>query len=528
MKKKNVYLTTPAYYPSANPHIGNAYCSTLVDVFARFFRMSGYDTYFITGTDEHGSKIAKNAKNIDKTPIQFVDGIVAKFKNLWEVIDISYDDFIRTTERRHIDLVQNVFSEYIKNKDVRLDSYEGAYCLFCEAFWSDSQIGEERLCPDCGRPVTTEKEEVYFFDTKKYLPFLLKMYDTSPKFLEPLSRKNEMINSFIRPGLENLSVTRTTIDWGIPVRENPKHVVYVWLDALLNYLSVLNYGQNDDSLYQKYWASEDSRIIHFVGADINRFHSIYWPMFLKALNVRTPDQVFVHGLIMTKDGKMSKSKGNVINPIPLVERYSSDALRFYLVREMKFGENGQFTPEQFTESINRDLVNNFGNLLNRTLTMIGKYCDGVIPELILDRDSTNKSLRDEIKSTIKKYNDLFENLKPTEALIGVFEMIDRGNKYIEEKQPWILFKDSENKKTVNNTMAHLAHLLYVASNLLAPVLSRKSELALNQLGLKEKPSFRHIADYKYLCGTIVNKGDVLFPRLDVAIESDIIREMMKG
>ena len=529
MKKKKVYLTTPAYYPSANPHIGNAYCTVLVDVLARYFRLANYETYFITGTDEHGSKIAKNAKAAGVSPLEFVDAIVAKFKNLWEILDISYDDFLRTSEQRHIELVTDIFSRYIKNKDVELSTYEGSYCVFCEAFWSDTQIGEERVCPDCGRPVIIENEEVYFFNTLKYLPYLLEMYDTNQEFIEPLHRKSEMINSFIKPGLEKLSVTRTTLDWGIKVKENPKHVVYVWLDALVNYLSVLNYGRKDDSLYRKFWESEDSRIIHIVGADINRFHSIYWPMFLKALDLRAPDEVFVHGLIMTKDGKMSKSKGNIINPIPLAERYSADALRFYLVREMRFGENGQFTPEQFTESINRDLVNNYGNLINRSLTMIGKYCDGVIPSIGEDTDDIDRKLSLEINEFIIKYNDYMEQLKPTEALTLTFELVDKGNKYIEEKQPWVLFKDPNNQRVIEKTMARLANLIYIASNVLAPFIPAKAEKALQQLGLKNaKPTFDNISNRDILSGLTVQKGEVLFPRLDVKLESDYIRDLMKG
>ena len=528
MKKTKVYLTTPAYYPSANPHIGNAYCTVLVDVLARYFRLAGYDTYFITGTDEHGAKIAKNAKNAGKTPIEFVDEIVAKFKNLWSVLNIQYDDFIRTTEQRHVNLVRSIFSDYIRTKNVSLGNYEGSYCVFCESFWSDSQIGTEKLCPDCGRPVAVEKEEVYFFNTKKYVPYILELFN-QPSFLLPEHRKNEMLNSFIRPGLEDLSVTRTTLDWGVSINEDDKHVVYVWLDALINYLSVLNYRGQDDTLFRKYWAAEDSRIIHIVGADINRFHSIYWPMFLKGIDLRAPDEVFVHGLIMTKDGKMSKSKGNVINPIPLADKYSADALRFYLVREMRFGDNGQFTPEQFTESINRDLVNNFGNLLNRSLTMIGKYCGGVVPNIGRCTDEIDRVLHADINEYFSKYNQYFEDLKPTEALVLTFELIDKGNKYIEEKQPWVLFKDAKNKRAVEKTMANLAYILYVSANMLAPFIPSKAESALLQLGLSNAtPTFKSIGNKTVLEGIEVKKGEVLFPRLDVKVESDYIRDLMEG
>ena len=364
MEKKRFYITTPIYYPSGDPHIGHAYCTTLCDVFARYKRLKHQECYFLTGTDEHGQKIENNAKKENKTPQQFVDEKVAVFKHLWEAMEISNDDYIRTTEERHIKVVQSVFSDFLKNEDIYLGHYEGWYCEPCESFWTETQVGEEHICPDCHREVKKEREEAYFFKTQKYLPGLMEYFNKEDTIF-PVSKKNEMLNTFIRPGLDDLCVSRTTFSWGVPIVENKKHVAYVWLDALLNYLSALGYRSSDDSKFKKFWVDEESEIIHVIGADITRFHTIYWPEFLEALGLRKPDKVFVHGLIMMKDGKMSKSKGNVISPYPLIEKYGVDAVRFYLVKEIVFGNDGTFTPEQFVERINVDLVNNYGNLVSQ-------------------------------------------------------------------------------------------------------------------------------------------------------------------
>ena len=380
MEKKRFYITTPIYYPSAKLHIGHAYCTVLTDVLARNKRLRGYECYFLTGADEHGQKIEENAAKAGKTPQQFVDDIVEGFHKLWALLKISNDDFIRTTQERHVKVVQGVFSRMLKQEDIYLGEYKGWYCTPCESFWTDTQVGPDHLCPDCGRPVQRASEEAYFYKTNKYLDKLLKFYDENPKFLTPESRKNEMINTFIKPGLEDLCVSRTSFSWGVPIRENEKHVVYVWLDALTNYISALGYDSKDDSLFQKYWQDPECEIIHILGADITRFHAIYWPMFLESLGLRKPDREFIHGLLMMRESKMSKSKGNVVDPYPLVERYGLDAVRYYLTREVVFGQDGSFSPEQFVERINADLANSFGNLLNRTIGMMNKYFDGVIPE----------------------------------------------------------------------------------------------------------------------------------------------------
>ena len=379
MEKKRFYITTPIYYPSAKLHIGHAYCTVLTDIFARYKRLRGFECYFLTGADEHGQKIEKNAAAAGKTPQQFVDEIVEGFHKLWTLLDISNDDFIRTTQERHVKVVQDIFSKMLANDDIYLGKYKGWYCTPCESFWTDTQVGPNHVCPDCGRPVQVAEEESYFFKTKKYVDSLLKFYDENPKFLTPESRKNEMINTFIKPGLDDLCVSRTSFSWGIPIRENPKHVIYVWLDALTNYITALGYDSDHPEKFEKFWQDPECEIIHILGADITRFHAIYWPMFLESLGLRKPDREFVHGLLMMRDSKMSKSKGNVVDPYPLVERYGLDAVRYYLAREVVFGQDGSFSPEQFVERVNSDLANSLGNLLNRTVSMINKYFGGVVP-----------------------------------------------------------------------------------------------------------------------------------------------------
>ena len=369
--KKRFYITTPIYYPSNKLHIGHAYTSTLCDVFARYKRLRGFECFFLTGADEHGQKIEKNALAAGKTPQQFVDEIVEGFHNLWDLLQITNDDFIRTTQERHVKVVQNIFSKLLANDDIYLGKYKGWYCKECEAFWTDTQAGPDHICPDCGRPVQMAEEEAYFFKTSKYVDRLLKFYDENPKFLLPESRKNEMINTFIKPGLDDLCVSRTSFSWGVQIRENPKHVIYVWLDALSNYITALGYDSDHPENFEKFWQDPECETIHIMGADITRFHAIYWPMFLMSLGLRLPDREFVHGLLMMKDSKMSKSKGNVVDPYPLVERYGVDAVRYYLAREINFGSDGSFSPEQFVERINSDLANAYGNLFwFRTKTLI--------------------------------------------------------------------------------------------------------------------------------------------------------------
>ena len=526
--KKRFYITTPIYYPSAKLHIGHAYCTTLTDVFARYKRLRGFECYFLTGADEHGMKIEKNAKAAGKTPQEFVDEIVEGFYKLWDLLKISNDDFIRTTQERHTRVVQDIFSKMLANDDIYLGKYEGWYCKECEAFWTDTQAGPDHICPDCGRPVQKAEEEAYFFRTSKYLDKLLKFYDDNPKFLVPESRKNEMINTFIKPGLDDLCVSRTSFSWGVPVRENPKHVVYVWLDALTNYITALGYDSDHPELFNKFWQDPECETIHILGADITRFHAIYWPMFLEALNIRKPDREFIHGLLMMRNSKMSKSKGNVVDPYPLVERYGVDAVRYYLTREVNFGNDGSFSPEQFVERINADLANSFGNLVNRTIGMMNKYFDGNIPAYKGQVTEFDGSLESFIKTSISQYESALDDLRITEAFTYVNEIVNRANKYIDETTPWVLAKDETKKEELASVMNHLANAIFIAATLYKPVLVVAGEKALDELNVPaELRSYEHVYDFGCIGNIKVNAAEQLFPRLDAKVEVEFISNLMK-
>ena len=528
--KKKFYISTPIYYPSASPHLGHAYCTTMCDVIARGKRLRGYDVFFVTGLDEHGQKIEKNAEAKGVTPQAFVDEVAKTFTSLWNAMEISNDDFIRTTEERHVSTVQKIFSRMLKQDDIYLSSYTGWYCVHEETFWTETQVeveGGEHLCPECHRPVEKASEDAYFYRCTKYSDFLTDFFDTHPSFITPESRKNEMINTFIKPGLQDLCVSRTSFTWGVPVLEDPKHVVYVWLDALTNYITSLGYLQEDDSKFQEFWQDENTEIVHVIGADITRFHTIYWPMFLHSLDLREPNRVFVHGLLMMKDGKMSKSKGNAISAYPLIERYGVDAVRYYLVSEVPFGENGIFTPEQFVMRINQDLANNLGNLLNRTVSMIGKYFQGVVPAFEKNVNPTDKELEDLTALTITRYETLVDDLKVTEAYAEIMNLVSRANKYIEENAPWALAKDETKEKELRSVMAHLAHVLFVAGMLLKPILVHKSDAIFDQLGLgNDERHYDLVSDAHLLDGKVVHKGEQLFPRLDAEKEIEAIKVMM--
>lgn len=524
--KNKFYITTPIYYPSAEAHIGHAYCTTMCDILARYKRMRGVETYFLTGTDEHGEKIQKKAAEKGVTPQQYVDEIAAKFKDLWKAMKISNDDFIRTTEERHTSVVQQVFSKLFKNDDIYLGKYEGWYCTPCESFWTDTQVSEEHLCPDCHRPVHKAEEESYFFKTGKYVEDLKAFYEKNPKFITPISRKNEMLNTFINVGLDDLCVSRTTFDWGVPILENDKHVMYVWLDALCNYITALGYGSDNPELFNKFWADPDCEIVHVVGADITRFHVIYWPMFLMGLNLRLPDRVFVHGLLNLNGEKMSKSRGNVVSPIPLIERYGVDSVRWFLAKEFTFGTDGMFTPELFANRTNIDLANNFGNLVSRTASMIAKYFEGKVPELKNPSEKI-RNIEDLTRKTVKSYENNMDDLKITEALNDVVELLNVANKFIEETAPWTLAKE-EKTEELGNVMAVLVNSIVVCTKLLSPVLVETCEKVYKQFNLtEEQKTYEFNKKFCEFAGNLVEKGEVLFPRLDVLKETEYINSISK-
>lgn len=525
--KKTFYLTTPIYYPSGNLHIGHAYTTVAGDAMARYKRLRGYDVMYLTGTDEHGQKIQEKAEKKGVSPQQYVDEIVAGIQVLWKKLDISYDDFIRTTEERHKKVVAQIFEQLLAQGDIYLGEYEGWYCTPCESYFTELQLNEEGNCPDCGRPVSRVKEESYFFKVSKYADRLLQYYEENPQFIQPESRKNEMINNFIKPGLEDLAVSRTTFDWGIKVPSNPKHVIYVWIDALTNYITALGYGSEDETKYKNYWPAD----VHLVGKEIVRFHTIYWPIMLMALNLPLPKKVFAHGWLLMKDGKMSKSKGNVVDPVTLIDRYGLDALRYYLLREVPFGADGVFTPEGFVERLNFDLANDLGNLLNRTVAMINKYFSGVIPAYKGSTSEFEQSLLEVNEATVGKYEEAMEKMEFSVALTAIWQLVSRTNKYIDETQPWQLAKEEENQQKLADVMTHLAETLRRIAIMLQPFLTQAPKQIFKQLGIEEGELTSWESMEKFgaiLEGTKVTKGEPIFPRLDIEEEVNYIKEKMQG
>ncbi len=525
-QQNSFYITTPIYYPSGKFHIGTAYTTVASDAMARYKRLRGFDVRFLTGMDEHGQKIQEKAQEAGKDPQTYVNEIAEAAKKVWELMDISYDDFIRTTEQRHQEGVEKIFQLFLDNGDIYKGEYEGWYCTPCESYFTEKQL-ETGSCPDCGRAVNKVKEESYFFNMKKYADRLLKYYEDHVEFIEPESRKNEMINNFIKPGLEDLSVSRTSFDWGIRVPGDAKHVIYVWVDALSNYITALGYKSNDESLFNKYWPAD----VHVVGKDIVRFHTIYWPIFLMALDLPLPKKIFAHGFIMMKDGKMSKSKGNVVTPELLVDRYGLDATRYFLLRELPFGADGVFSPEAFVERTNFDLANDLGNLLNRTVSMMNKYFDGVIPTENNEPTEFDATLQAHATEVKDKYENNMEKMQFSIVLSDLWSLVSRTNKYIDETQPWVLAKEESDKPKLGSVMWNLAESLRQIAVYLQPFMTNAPKQIAEQLGLSANDlTWESLTNSSSIAtGTkVIEKGVPIFPRLEVEVEVAYIQEEMRG